>query len=67
MAEQTATEQLAAFEAFAADVRSELASVTARMDELKDVGKVKSATYRQLFATRITLKDIDRRLRERGL
>ena len=67
MTEQTAAEQLAAFEAFAADVRTELAGVTARMDELKDAGRVKSATYRQLFATRITLKDIDRRLRERGL
>ena len=67
MTEQAAAEQLAAFEAFVADVRTELAGVTARMDELKDAGKVKSATYRQLFATRITLKDIDRRLRERGL
>ena len=29
--------------------------------------KVKTATYRQLFATRITLKDIDRRLTAHGL
>lgn len=59
--------RLAAYEAFAAGTRAELADVTARMDELKAAGKVKSATYRQLFATRATLKDIDRRLRERGL
>ena len=58
--------RLAAYEAFAA-ARAELADVTARMDGLKAAGKVKSATYRQLFATRVTLKDIDRRLRERGL
>ena len=62
-----ATERLAAFEQFASDVRAELASTTARMDELRARGKVKSATYRQLFAIRATLKDIDRRLAERGL
>lgn len=60
-------ERLAAYEEFAADVRREYADVEAQMDELKAQGKVKTATYRQLFATRITLKDIDRRLRSRGL
>ncbi|MBM6778816.1 hypothetical protein H6A16_04810 [Collinsella tanakaei] len=60
-------ERLAAYEQFAADVRREYADVEARMDELKAQGKVKTATYRQLFATRITLKDIDRRLRARNL
>ena len=59
--------KLAAYDAFAADVRSELEDVTTRMAELKSAGRVKTATYRQLFATRITLKDIDRRLSERGL
>lgn len=59
--------RLAAFEQFASDVRAELAGTTARMDELRAQGKVKSATYRQLFAIRATLKDIDRRLAERGL
>ena len=63
----TDADKLAAYDAFAADVRAELASVAARMDELRAAGKVKSATYRQLFATRIALKDIDRRLAERGL
>lgn len=60
-------ERLAAYEQFAAEVRREYADVEARMGELKAQGKVKAATYRQLFATRITLKDIDRRLRARNL
>ncbi len=60
-------ERLAAYEQFAAEVRREYADVEARMGELKVQGKVKTATYRQLFATRITLKDIDRRLRARNL
>ncbi|MBM6953970.1 hypothetical protein [Enorma phocaeensis] len=63
----TNEERLAAYDAFAADVRAELAELVDRMDELRAKDKVKSATYRQLFATRITLKDIDRRLSERGL
>ena len=63
----TETERLAAYDAFAADIRAELAQVTDRMGDLRAQNKVKSATYRQLFATRITLKDIDRRLAERGL
>ena len=60
-------ERLAAFEAFAADVRAELAATKARMEELAAAGKVKTATYRQLFAARVTLKEIDARLAERGL
>lgn len=63
----TNEERLAAYDAFAADVRAELAELVGRMDDLRAKDKVKSATYRQLFATRITLKDIDRRLSERGL
>ena len=63
----TDTERLAAFDGFAAEVRAELADVAARMDALRAENKVKTATYRQLFAERITLKDIDRRLAERGL
>lgn len=63
----TNQERLAAYEAFAHDVRDELADITARMEELKAQNKVKTATYRQLFAARITLKDIDRRLADHGL
>lgn len=60
-------ERLEAYDAFAADVRREYAEVESKMDGLRASGKVKTATYRQLFATRITLKDIVRRLDERGL
>lgn len=60
-------ERLEAFEAFARDVRDELEQTNARMEELRVAGRVKTATYRQLFALRMTLKDIDRRLEEHGL
>ncbi|HIU04748.1 MAG TPA: hypothetical protein IAD14_04715 [Candidatus Coprousia avicola] len=60
-------ERLAAYEAFAAEVRAELGDVSERMEVLRAENKVKTATYRQLFATRITLKDIDRRLTAHGL
>ena len=59
--------RLASYDAFAADVRAELASTKARMNELAAAGKVTTATYRQLFAARVTLKEIDARLAERGL
>ena len=59
--------RLAAYDEFAAGVRDELEATKARMDELAAAGKVKTATYRQLFAARITLREIDSRLRERGL
>ena len=60
-------ERLAAYDDFSAGVRAELAATKARMDELAAAGKVKTATYRQLFAARVTLKEIDARLAERGL
>lgn len=63
----TDQERLAAYEAFARDTRAELADISARMEGLRAQNKVKTATYRQLFAARITLKDIDRRLAEHGL
>lgn len=61
------SERLAAYDAFARGIRAELAEVGARMDVLRTENKVKTATYRQLFAARMNLKDIDRRLVERGL
>lgn len=61
------SERLAAYDAFARGIRAELAEVGARMDVLRIENKVKTATYRQLFAARMNLKDIDRRLVERGL
>ena len=66
-APEPAAGRLAAFEAFAADVRAELAAATERMGELRAQRKVKSATYQQLFANRAVLREIDGRLSERGL
>lgn len=59
--------RLAAYDAFAADVRAELAATCARMGELAAAGRVRTATYRQLFATRFTLREIVRLLGEHGL
>ena len=61
------SERLAAYGAFTRGIRAELAEVGARIDVLRIENKAKTATYRQLFATRMNLKDIDRRLVERGL
>ncbi len=44
------SERLAAYDAFARGIRAELAEVGARMDVLRTENKVKTATYRQLFA-----------------
>lgn len=41
-----AATRLAAYDAFARDVRSELAQTGERMERLRSQGKVKSATYR---------------------
>ena len=63
----TDQERLAAYEAFAAEVREDLSGTVARMEDLQAQNKVKTATYRQLFAARVTLKEIDRRLASHGL
>ncbi|MDO4437655.1 MAG: hypothetical protein Q4B77_06885 [Coriobacteriaceae bacterium] len=60
-------ERLEAYDAFSRAVRAELSEMGERMDALRAENKVKTATYRQLFAMRMTLKEIDRRLAERGL
>lgn len=60
-------ERLAAYDAFAARVRAENEQVQRQMEDLRAANKVKTATYRQLFATRITLKEIVSRLEEHGL
>lgn len=60
-------ERLAAYESFARDVRAELANTKEKMSELAAAGKVKTATYRQLFAARVTLREIDSRLSAHGL
>lgn len=62
----TSAARLAAYEAFAAEVREDLQRIDARMDELQRAGKTK-AEYRQLFAARMTLRDVERRLAKHGL
>lgn len=64
---RTDAERLAAYDAFAAQVRAENEQVQRQMEDLRAINKVKTATYRQLFATRITLKEIVSRLEEHGL
>lgn len=64
---RTEGDRLAAFEVFAAEARAELADASGQMAALRQQGKVKTATYRQLFAARATLREIDRRLAEHGL
>lgn len=56
-----------ACERFIVSVRAELDQTDERMERLKREGKVKTVTYRQLFANRSILKEIDRRLRDVGL
>ena len=63
----TDAERLAAYEAFAAGIRSELDACDVKMESLRTEGKTKTATYRQLFANRATLKEIVRRLDDQGL
>lgn len=54
----TGEERLAAFEAMLDSVQKQYAETTARMDKMKLEGKVKTATYRQLFARKLSLQDV---------
>ncbi len=48
--------RLEAFEKMLETVLSQYDSVVAKMDQLKSVGKEKTATYRQLFANKLQLQ-----------
>lgn len=65
--DEGARSRLEAFDAFADEVRADLSLADERMGELRGQGKVKTATYRQLFTMRETLREIDRRLSDHGL
>ena len=52
---------------FAEEIRAEFADTRKRLADLRAQDKVKTATYQQLFANRMTLEGIDRRLRNAGL
>ena len=51
-------ERLAAFEAMLAAVQMQYNETITRMDKMKLEGKVKTTTYRQLFARKLSLQDV---------
>lgn len=60
-------ERLAAFEAVLAEVREEYDRTVAEMARLRDAGKVRTVTYRQLTATKLRLTETLALYREHGL
>ena len=50
--------RLEQFEAMLAAVQAQYSDTTAQMERLKAAGRVKSATYRQLFAKKLNLQDM---------
>ncbi|MEE1210182.1 MAG: hypothetical protein U0K60_09120 [Parafannyhessea umbonata] len=76
MSEDTTPEGMAAaererrlerYEAFAAGVREDYGNAVRQMDDLRAQDRVKTATYRQLYAYKLTLDEILDRLEECGL
>lgn len=63
----TDADRLARYDRFAEEIRAEFAGTRKRLADLRAQDKVKTATYQQLFANRMTLEGIDRRLRNAGL
>ena len=59
--------RLGAHEDALASLRAEYADAAAQIDRLRDEGRTRTATYRQLVANRITLKGILDRFAEVGL
>lgn len=59
--------RLESYEAFAAGVREDYGSAVRQMDDLRAQDRVKTATYRQLYAYKSTLGEILDRLEECGL
>lgn len=59
--------RLERYEAFAAGVREDYGSAVRQMDDLRAQDRVKTATYRQLYAYKSTLGEILDRLEECGL
>lgn len=51
-------EKLSAYERMQAAIQAEYDSSAAKMAELKAKGREKSATYRQLFARKLTLGEL---------
>ena len=59
--------RLERYDLFAKTVREDYAKITAQMQELRSQGKTKTATYQQLFANLMTLKEILSRFEDAGL
>ncbi len=60
-------ERLKRFEAVLADLQSEQAQVAETMEELRAKGRVKSATYQQLMARKLTLQTLESFFERHGL
>lgn len=58
MAEMTDRERLEAFEEMLRNVQKEYDSIQRQMDDLKEKGKTKSATYRQLMGRKMTYQSM---------
>ncbi|MBM6853865.1 hypothetical protein H6B11_06795 [Mediterraneibacter glycyrrhizinilyticus] len=54
----TAMERLEAFEEMLRNVQKEYDSIQRQMDDLKEKGKTKSATYRQLMGRKMTYQSM---------
>ena len=60
-------ERLAAVEAVLAEVRTDYDRTVAEMAKLRDAGKVRTVTYRQLMAAKLRLAETLALYREHGL
>ena len=54
----TQEKRLEQFEKMLAAVQTEYGSIVRQMDELKEKGKMKSVTYQQLFARKMTYQNM---------
>lgn len=61
------SERLERFEAVLADLRSEQTAVAETMEGLRAQGRVKSATYQQLMARKLTLQTLGALFERHGL
>lgn len=58
MAEMTDRERLEAFEEMLRNIQKEYDSIQRQMDDLKEKGKTRSATYRQLMGRKMTCQSM---------
>ena len=58
MAEMTDRERLEAFEETLRNIQKEYDSIQRQMDDLKEKGKTRSATYRQLMGRKMTYQSM---------